>query len=160
MVATVVVWFWLVYWLSLASWLAVTTMRVRHHSPPQVPVPVPSVPRLQCESRLQAQEWLLAQGPIPRRESAPLPESHQHRRVTRCTSRPRLPSSSPTETRDEMTRRPVANPGSDDARKQGCSCAVLDNNHGKYPPFPPDGWWITGGCPVHAPEADADDDNG
>lgn len=25
----------------------------------------------------------------------------------------------------------------------------IDNNHGKYPPWPPDGWWITEGCPLH-----------
>lgn len=42
------------------------------------------------------------------------------------------------------------NPGSDEARASGCSCAVLDNNHGRFAPFPPDGWWITEGCPVHA----------
>ncbi len=42
------------------------------------------------------------------------------------------------------------NPGSDEARKRGCICAVLDNNHGKFAPYPPDGWWITDGCPVHA----------
>jgi hypothetical protein len=44
----------------------------------------------------------------------------------------------------------VPNPGSDEARKQGCRCAVLDNNRGRRAPFPPDGWWITEGCPVHA----------
>jgi hypothetical protein len=50
------------------------------------------------------------------------------------------------------------NPGSDAARKLGCRCATMDNNHGKYPPYPanpergtPDGWWITEGCPMHAP---------
>lgn len=31
------------------------------------------------------------------------------------------------------------NPGSDEARAAGCKCAVLDNNHGKFPPYPPDG---------------------
>ena len=48
-----------------------------------------------------------------------------------------------------MSDRP--NPGSREARDQGCTCAVLDNNHGKYPPWEPGGWWITAGCPVHAP---------
>jgi hypothetical protein len=43
------------------------------------------------------------------------------------------------------------NPGSDEALALGCECAIMDNNHGKYPPYPPDGWWITMGCPVHAP---------
>lgn len=42
------------------------------------------------------------------------------------------------------------NPGSGQARKDGCICAVLDNNHGKFAPWPPDNWWITEGCPVHA----------
>lgn len=49
------------------------------------------------------------------------------------------------------------NPGSMEAVSLGCTCAVLDNNHGKWPPFPATetypggGWWITGGCPIHAP---------
>lgn len=42
------------------------------------------------------------------------------------------------------------NPGSDEALIEGCRCAVMDNNHGKRAPWPPDGWWITEGCPVHA----------
>lgn len=41
------------------------------------------------------------------------------------------------------------NPGSVEAGEQGCICAVLDNNHGRYPPWAPDGWWITEGCPLH-----------
>jgi hypothetical protein len=41
------------------------------------------------------------------------------------------------------------NPGSDEALDLGCRCAVLDNNHGRSAPWPPDGWWITVGCPVH-----------
>lgn len=49
-----------------------------------------------------------------------------------------------------MKKKP--NPGSKAAIKQGCTCAVLDNNHGGFPPYPPDGWWITAGCPVHAPQ--------
>lgn len=43
------------------------------------------------------------------------------------------------------------NPGSDEARERGCICPVMDNNHGKRAPWPPDGWWITEACPVHAP---------
>ena len=42
-------------------------------------------------------------------------------------------------------------PGSEEALDLGCICAILDNNHGKYAPWQPDGWWITEGCPVHAP---------
>ena len=41
------------------------------------------------------------------------------------------------------------NPGSDAARKRGCICAVIDNNRGRSAPFPPNGWSITDGCPVH-----------
>lgn len=43
------------------------------------------------------------------------------------------------------------NPGSNAALNMGCLCPVLDNNHGRWPPWPPDGWWTTGGCPVHDP---------
>jgi hypothetical protein len=46
------------------------------------------------------------------------------------------------------------NPGSDTALSMGCKCPVLDNGHGRRAPYAPDGWWITQGCPVHAPEAD------
>jgi hypothetical protein len=50
----------------------------------------------------------------------------------------------------EIKRLP--NPGSEMARSLGCICAVIDNNHGHYPPAPPDGWYITVGCPVHMPD--------
>lgn len=43
------------------------------------------------------------------------------------------------------------NPGSDAALDMGCTCPVMDNNHGKWAPWPPDGWWMTGGCPIHDP---------
>ena len=45
------------------------------------------------------------------------------------------------------------NPGSDAALDRGCTCAVLDNHHGRG--FPWEGettFWITQGCPLHAPE--------
>lgn len=42
-------------------------------------------------------------------------------------------------------------PGSFEALEQGCSCAIIDNNRGKYPPVPPNGWFVTEGCPVHCP---------
>lgn len=45
------------------------------------------------------------------------------------------------------------NPGSEAARDLGCICAVMDNNHGKYLPWT-GGWWITQGCPIHAPAED------
>jgi hypothetical protein len=43
------------------------------------------------------------------------------------------------------------NPGSDEALSMGCICPVLDNGHGRMPPYPPSGWWVTEGCPLHAP---------
>lgn len=43
------------------------------------------------------------------------------------------------------------NPGSEAAQKLGCTCAIVDNNYGKFAPYPPDGWWITEGCPLHDP---------
>lgn len=49
-----------------------------------------------------------------------------------------------------MTERP--NPGSDEARALGCRCPILDNNHGRWAPRPPDGWWVVEGCPVHDAE--------
>lgn len=42
------------------------------------------------------------------------------------------------------------NPGSPEAREQGCICPVIDNNRGRYAPWPPDNWVIAAGCPVHA----------
>lgn len=47
------------------------------------------------------------------------------------------------------------NPGSEEARNKGCLCPVLDNNHGKWPPWaaddehPEGSWWINAGCPLH-----------
>ena len=48
------------------------------------------------------------------------------------------------------------NPGSDEAIKKGCKCAVLDNGHGVGFRFrDKDGeygeplFWINGNCPIH-----------
>jgi hypothetical protein len=55
------------------------------------------------------------------------------------------------------------NPGSDEALDAGCICAVLDNAHGRGAfDFPPDEdgnpmFWITGGCPLHAPQEEPND---
>lgn len=46
------------------------------------------------------------------------------------------------------------NPGSNEALDAGCICPVMDNNHGKYAPYPPDGWWIDPECPVHGQNPD------
>lgn len=43
----------------------------------------------------------------------------------------------------------IPNPGSSDALKQGCTCAVLDNGHGDQALGDIRGFWITGGCPLH-----------
>lgn len=40
------------------------------------------------------------------------------------------------------------NPGSDEALDQGCTCPVLDNNHGRgY--MGPGEFVVTEGCPIH-----------
>lgn len=49
------------------------------------------------------------------------------------------------------------NPGSPEAKAAGCTCPVLDNAHGRFPPIPagtPWGgeagaWYIAVGCPLH-----------
>ncbi len=47
----------------------------------------------------------------------------------------------------------VPNPGSDEAIKKGCICAVLDNRHGLGAFDFGDGvFWITSGCPLHDPD--------
>jgi hypothetical protein len=50
-------------------------------------------------------------------------------------------------------RATAPNPGSTDAVAHGCTCPVIDNNHGKGVPSK-DGplFWITEGCPVHSPK--------
>lgn len=48
------------------------------------------------------------------------------------------------------------NPGSDEAIKQGCLCAVMDNCHGRGCGRSEDGkplFWITGDCPLHGEAA-------
>ena len=40
------------------------------------------------------------------------------------------------------------NPGSDEAVKQGCTCPVLDNAHGKG--IGNGEFWIKDDCPLHA----------
>lgn len=44
----------------------------------------------------------------------------------------------------------LPNPGSDEAIKQGCCCAVLDNRHGLGAYDGKDGmFWISENCPIH-----------
>lgn len=42
-----------------------------------------------------------------------------------------------------------ATPGSDLAVENGCTCPVLDNNHGKYSEYGDDAFWVNMGCPLH-----------
>lgn len=45
-----------------------------------------------------------------------------------------------------------ASPGSDEAIKQGCTCAVMDNNYGRgFILHGKTEFWITEGCPLHSP---------
>jgi hypothetical protein len=48
-----------------------------------------------------------------------------------------------------MTQQTRPTPGSDAAIEQGCTCPVTDNNHGRRPPYPPNGWWYDVACRVH-----------
>ena len=43
------------------------------------------------------------------------------------------------------------NPGSKEAVKQGCTCAIWDNSYGKGIGGNGElnGWWINGACPLH-----------
>lgn len=44
----------------------------------------------------------------------------------------------------------IPNPGSDEALHLGCTCAVLDNGHGKGAfDLRPGQFWVTEDCPVH-----------
>jgi len=47
------------------------------------------------------------------------------------------------------------NPGSDAAIKQGCTCPVLDNAHGRGIMGEEDfGFWIDSSCPLHGNKGD------
>jgi len=54
-----------------------------------------------------------------------------------------------------MTDEKKPSPGSQEAQDQGCTCAVLDNNHGEgFPGTAQNGetitcFWINGECPLH-----------
>jgi hypothetical protein len=48
---------------------------------------------------------------------------------------------------------PKGTPGSKEAVINGCTCAILDNAHGKGFPWPGSedpSFWINGECPVHS----------
>ena len=50
-----------------------------------------------------------------------------------------------------MTTDTTPNPGSQEARDQGCLCPRMDNCGGRFAPIPPDGWYIREDCPLHSP---------
>lgn len=51
------------------------------------------------------------------------------------------------------TTNAVPHPGTQEAIAQGCTCPVLDNQHGLGVPMPHGGrgYWMKSGCPIHAP---------
>jgi len=54
------------------------------------------------------------------------------------------------------------NPGSDEAVRLGCTCAIMDNHHGRgmtsgYGTPEEPAFWITEGCPLHAVAREEDD---
>jgi hypothetical protein len=57
--------------------------------------------------------------------------------------------------RSSWDQRGIPNPGSDKAHDLGCECPTMDNHRGKG--FVMDNevvFWITMGCPLHAPMED------
>jgi hypothetical protein len=49
----------------------------------------------------------------------------------------------------------VPNPGSDKAMEKGCECPTMDNHRGKGIIYKGEvAFWITTGCPMHAPVKD------
>lgn len=52
------------------------------------------------------------------------------------------------------------NPGSDAAMIAGCTCPVLDNNHGEgaYSDAGGRRFWINDGCPLHASKSTGEDE--
>lgn len=55
----------------------------------------------------------------------------------------------------DTLREAKPNHGSDEAIAKGCICAVLDNGHGNGAYGIPGKFWVTEGCPLHAPRLDA-----
>jgi hypothetical protein len=56
----------------------------------------------------------------------------------------------------------LPNPGSDEAIKKGCTCAIMDNAYGRGAWGTQDKaeeeklFWINGGCPLHGKERISD----
>jgi hypothetical protein len=51
------------------------------------------------------------------------------------------------------------NPGSEAALELGCTCPVLDNNHGSGSDWGYNKFWINGNCKVHMPKKEKLDDS-
>ena len=49
------------------------------------------------------------------------------------------------------------NPGSDEAIANGCTCPVLDNEHGKGSGWGEGCFWMNNACPIHGRKLTADD---
>lgn len=52
---------------------------------------------------------------------------------------------------------PTPNPGTPEAIDAGCTCPVMDNNHGqgvptRWPEPSEPSFWFSKGCPVHDPQ--------
>lgn len=50
---------------------------------------------------------------------------------------------------------PSNEPGGQGAVARGCTCPVIDNNHGRGARGDGQSWWINAACPVHADLSDA-----
>ena len=46
----------------------------------------------------------------------------------------------------------LPNPGSKEAIKRGCTCAVMDNNYGRGARGDPKQFWVSVDCPLHSME--------
>lgn len=51
----------------------------------------------------------------------------------------------------------MGNPGSKEAQDKGCTCPVLDNNHGNGVNG---SFWMNGDCPLHGVEANQSNKEG
>lgn len=55
---------------------------------------------------------------------------------------------------DDLESKAVPNPGSDDALDEGCTCAVMDNHHGRGFMYKGERqFWVTSSCPLHGKDS-------
>ena len=55
---------------------------------------------------------------------------------------------------DRSDEKDIPNPGSDEALDEGCTCAILDNSHGKGVFQNEETFWTSADCPLHGIEFD------